>query len=312
MSAAIELAGVDKQLGRRDVLRQLSLHVPAGSVFAFLGNNGAGKSTTIRILTGLLDADRGTVRVLGQAIPAARMAVLRDVGCLVDAPALYANLTATEFLEIGRRIKGLARSESARVLEVAGLSVNAAERIAGFSLGMRQRLALAHAMLGKPRLLILDEPGNGLDPQGMRDIRALLASLPAQTGCTVFMSSHQLDEVEKIATHVAVLHGGRVLCQAAVPQLVRSHPGTLVLEVNDSGRAQAVLARHGYLARSVGAHHLEVSLAGAHDSAPLHAALVGAGIALYQSVFRTPTLEQWFIDLIRNEEERNARDAVPA
>jgi ABC-type multidrug transport system ATPase subunit len=312
MSAVIELGGVDKTLGQRAVLRQLSLQVPAGSVFAFLGNNGAGKSTTIRILTGLLDADRGTVRVLGHALAAARMTVLREVGCLVDAPALYANLTATEFLEIGRRIKGLPRSESARVLEVAGLRASAAERIAGFSLGQRQRLALAHAMLGKPRLLILDEPGNGLDPQGMRDIRALLASLPAQTGCTVFMSSHQLDEVEKIATHVAVLHGGRVLCQQAVPQLVRSHSGILALEVDDSGRAQAVLARHGYPARCTGAGHLEVSLAGASDSAPLHAALVGAGIALYQSVFRKPTLEQWFIDLIRHEEAQDACDPVQA
>lgn len=173
-------------------------------------------------------------------------------------------------------------------------------------------LALAHAMLGKPRLLILDEPGNGLDPQGMRDIRALLASLPAQTRCTVFMSSHQLDEVEKIATHVAVLHDGRVLCQQAVPQLVRSHSGILTLEVDDSGRAQAVLARHGYPARCTGAGHLEVSLAGAYDSAPLHAALVGAGIALYQSVFRKPTLEQWFIDLIHHEEARDACDAVQA
>jgi ABC-2 type transport system ATP-binding protein len=312
MKGAIELSGVDKRLGRRAVLRQLSLHVPECSVFALLGNNGAGKSTTIRILTGLLEADRGSVHVLGHAIGAQRMAVLREVGCLVDAPALYDNLTANEFLEIGRRLKGLARTESARVLEVAGLAGSAGERIAGFSLGMRQRLALAHAMLGNPRLLILDEPGNGLDPQGMRDIRSLLAGLPGQTGCTVFLSSHQLDEVEKIATHVAVLHGGRVLCQEAVPQLVASQAGSLALEVGDSRRAQAVLARHGYPARIADARHIDVTPIGAHDGAQLHAVLVEEGVALYQSVYRKPTLEQWFLDLTCRQEECDARDAVPA
>ncbi|QNA89477.1 ATP-binding cassette domain-containing protein [Massilia sp. Dwa41.01b] len=157
-------------------------------------------------------------------------------------PALYPNLSATELLEIGRRIKGLPRSESARVLELVELTPHARERIAGFSLGMRQRLALAHAMLGGPRLLILDEPGNGLDPQGMRDIRALLAALPARTGCTVFLSSHQLDEVEKIATHVAVLHGGRVLCRgsgAAPAGQPAGQPGA------GGGRRQACPGRAG-------------------------------------------------------------------
>jgi len=312
MIAAIELVGVGKQLGGRAVLRDLSLQVPGGSVFAFLGNNGAGKSTTIRILTGLLEADRGAVQVLGRPIGAARMAVLREVGCLVDSPALYPNLTAAEFLEIGRRIKGLPRGESARVLALVDLAGSAASRIAGFSLGMRQRLALAHAMLGNPRLLVLDEPGNGLDPQGMRDIRALLAGLPAQTGCTVFLSSHQLDEVEKIATHVAVLHGGRVLCQEAVPQLVASQPGRLALEVGDSRRAHAILARHGYPARIVDARRLEAAPIGPREGAPLHAALIREGVALYQSEYRTPTLEQWFLDLTCRREDEHARDAVPA
>ena len=312
MSAAIELLDVDKRLGGRAILQDLSLTVPGGSVFAFLGNNGAGKSTTIRLLTGLLDADRGQVRVLGRPVATARMAVLREVGCLVDAPALYPNLTAREFLEIGRRVKGLPRSESARVLEVVDLADSAHARVAGFSLGMRQRLALAHAMLGEPRLLILDEPGNGLDPQGMRDIRTLLAGLPAQTGCTVFLSSHQLDEVEKIATHLAVLHGGRMLCQEPVASLLAHLPGTLALEVDDSARAQTVLARRGYRATCVDARRLDVRELGATDAAPLHAALIHEGLALHQSVYRKPTLEHWFLDLTRPEEVRDARDAVAA
>lgn len=312
MSAALSLSGVGKRLGGREVLRQLSLDVPAGSVFAFLGNNGAGKSTTIRILTGLLEADRGTVEVLGQRMGAARMQILREVGCLVDSPALYPNLTAAEFLQIGRRIKGLPATEIGRVLALVDLAGHARERIAGFSLGMRQRLALAHAMLGQPRLLILDEPGNGLDPQGMRDIRTLLASLPRQTGCTVFLSSHQLDEVEKMATRLAVLHGGRVLCQEAVPQLLARQPGMFALEVDDSRRALALLAGLGYAARSTGARTLEVAPAAVQDGPRLHAALVQAGLALYQSAYRTPTLEQWFLDLTGTKEAQHARDPVPA
>ncbi|WP_305822104.1 ATP-binding cassette domain-containing protein [Massilia brevitalea] len=312
MSAAISLAGVDKRLGGRDILCQLSLDVPAGSVFAFLGNNGAGKSTTIRLLTGLLDADRGKVEVLGRPIRSARMALLREVGCLVDSPALYPNLTAAEFLEIGRRIKGLPLAESGRVLDVVGLAGSTRTRIAGFSLGMRQRLALAHAMLGNPRLLILDEPGNGLDPQGMRDIRTLLASLPQQTGCTVFLSSHQIDEVEKIATHLAVLHGGRVLCQEAVPQLLARQPGMFLLEVDDSCRALALLAGLGLTARATGTRMLEIGPIAAAQGPRMHSALVGAGLALYQSVYRTSNLEQWFLDITNPEEVRHARDPVPA
>jgi len=308
----IELVGVDKRLGQRNVLRQLSLQVPAGSVFAFLGNNGAGTSTTIRILTGLLAADSGSVRILGRAIDVERSAVLRDVGCMVDSPALYPNLTAKEFLEIGRRIKGLPRTESARVLEVVSLAASAGERIAGYSLGMRQRLALAHAMLGQPRLLILDEPGNGLDPQGMRDIRKLLASLPAQTGCTVFLSSHQLDEVEKIATHVAVLHGGQVVHQGSVRQLAASQTGSLTLEVGDSPGAQAVLVRHGYPARVIDARRVDVTPIDAHDSAKLNAVLVREGITLYQSVFHRPTLEHWFHELTFEKDASDALDVVPA
>lgn len=312
MPFAIALAQVAKRLGRREVLRGLSLQVPTGSVFAFLGNNGAGKSTTIRILTGLIDADAGRVEVLGRPMGAERLAVLREVGCLVDSPALYANLTALQFLEIGRRIKELPRSESLRVLELTGLAGAVRERIAGFSLGMRQRLALAHALLGKPRLLILDEPGNGLDPQGMRELRTLLVGLPDQAQCTVFLSSHHLDEVEKIATHLAVLHGGRVLCQEAVPQLVASQAGSLALDVDDARQAQVVLARLGCQARILDPGRLEVLQIDRQDGARLHAALVNHGVALYQSVYRTPTLEQWFLALTRDQEDCDARDTVAA
>src|SRR5690606_13719808 len=177
-NAAIELQAVDKSYGPRRILKDLQLVVPERSVFAFLGNNGHGKSTTIRLLAGLAAPDRGSIRVLGQDIRQHRREVLAQMGCLIEAPSSYPNLTAREFLSIGACLKQLPRSEIDRALELVGLRPDRRQRIEHYSLGMRQRLALAHALLGRPRLLVLDEPTNGLDPDGIRDIRALLSGLP--------------------------------------------------------------------------------------------------------------------------------------
>lgn len=295
MSLAIELTRVAKRFGARQVLRDINLEVPAGSVFAFVGNNGAGKSTTIRLLTGLLRPDTGTVRVLGKDIGADRAAVLRQLGCLVDSPSLYPNLTPAEFLRIGCAIKGLALGEIDRVLELVDMAYARAVPIATFSMGMKQRVALAHALLGKPALLILDEPNNGLDPQGIQEIRRLLRELPTREHCTVFVSSHQLDEVEKTASHVALLHEGQILCQSTVDQLLEPDAGCLSLEVSDARHALTVLQSLDYDVRVTGGRTLDVHRIAPDRADQLHASLIGAGGRLFQSVYRTPTLEDWFL-----------------
>ena len=296
MDAVIELRQVVKRFGTRTVLAGLDLSVPRHSVFGFLGNNGAGKSTTIRLVTGLLQPDGGEVLVNGLDLRRHRLEVLRHTGCIVDAPALYPNLDGGDFLRIGCAIKRLPKREIGRALELVGLGAAGKLRIAHFSLGMKARLALAHALLGQPRLLVLDEPANGLDPQGILDMRALLRRLPQEGDCTVFVSSHQLDEVEKMATDVALLKDGVLASQGRVDVLTGMAAPVLELEVGDAAHALAVLRACDYDARQGGddkrleVHRIE---RGAADA--VHAALVHAGVRLFQSRFRQPTLEQWFL-----------------
>ena len=295
ISHVIQMSGVCKAFGSHQVIDELSLAVPEHSIFAFLGNNGEGKSTVIRMVTGLLRADRGHIDVLGMDVRTQRLAILSKIGAIVDAPSLYPNLNADEFLRIGCIIKDLPLTEVARVLELVKLDKTRGRVIGKFSLGMKQRLAIAHALLGSPRLLILDEPTNGLDPEGTLDIRTLLKSLPAVSGTSVFISSHNLAEIEKTATHVALLKGGTVRFQAPIEDLLAQQSGALAIDVNDIARAHQLLAGAAYqVERTVGGQ-LRVSGVERHNADRVHALLVHAGIRLYQSVYHTPSLEQWFL-----------------
>ncbi|MES2321539.1 MAG: ATP-binding cassette domain-containing protein [Pseudomonadota bacterium] len=295
-SPVIDMRGVSKSFGQHHVIKDLNLAVPANSIFAFLGNNGEGKSTVIRLVTGLLRADRGDISVLGMDVRSERRAILAQVGAIVDSPTLYPNLTGGEFLRIGCTIKDLPRTDIGRVLELVGMS-GARDRLIGrYSLGMKQRLAIAHALLGSPRLLILDEPTNGLDPEGIRDIRTLLKSLPALTGNSIFVSSHNLDEVEKTATHVAVLKGGSIRFQAPIEELFARQVGALALDVGDATRAEKLLASAAYQVERTETGQLRVSGVEKHNADRVHSLLVHAGISLYQSVYHTPSLEQWFLE----------------
>lgn len=295
-SHVIYMRGVRKAFGTHQVIDGLSMDVPAGSIFAFIGNNGAGKSTLIRMVTGLLRADHGEIEVLGMDVRTERKAILSQVGAIVDAPSLYPNLSATEFLRIGCSIKRLPCAEIGRVLDMVSLGNVGGRLIGKFSTGMKQRLALAHAMLGAPRLLILDEPTNGLDPEGIHDIRSLLKAMPALSEATVFVSSHNLDEVEKMASHVALLKGGVIRLQAPIAELLAGQAGALAIEVGDVTRAELLLAGAAYHVERTAGGQLRVSGLGRHQADRVHALLVHAGIRLYQSVYHTPSLEQWFLE----------------
>lgn len=295
-SHVIDMRGVRKAFGKHQVIDGLSLSMPEHSIFGFLGNNGAGKSTVIRMITGLLRADEGDIDVLGLDVRTERHAILTQIGAIVDAPSLYPNLTAAEFLRIGCTIKNLPWHEIDRVLTLVEMHAAGNRLIGKFSLGMKQRLAIAHALLGSPRLLILDEPTNGLDPEGIRDIRDLLRSLPGLTGASVFVSSHNLDEVEKTATHVALLKGGAIRFQAPIAELLASQGGALAIDVSDAARALHLLSGAAYTVERTDAGQLRVSGIERHNADRVHALLVHAGIRLYQSVYHTPSLEQWFLE----------------
>ena len=304
---ALALNQISKTYAGKQVLSQLNLAVPYGSVYAFLGNNGEGKSTTIRVLTGLEAPDAGSVTICGDNLYAKRRSLLsrsarfvpdyrllHRLGGLIDAPSLYPNLTAAEFLSIGCGIKGLPVSEIDRVLAVVSLT-DAAKRLIGqFSLGMKQRLAIAHTLLGDPELLILDEPTNGLDPSGIRDIRQLLSELPASTGTTVFFSTHNLDEVEKMATRFAVLKDGRIRFESDIPSWKAAQQFNMTLEVGDANAAHTVLLKHGFQSTMTNPNTVRVEGLPRDEQPRLHALLVNEGIELFQSYQSKTSLEQWF------------------
>ncbi|HJW09971.1 MAG TPA: ABC transporter ATP-binding protein [Holophagaceae bacterium] len=293
---AIHAEALTRRHGSVLAVDRVDLRVPEKSIYAFLGANGAGKTTTIRMLLGLLEPQEGTLEVLGRPMPSARRDVLREVGAMVELPSLYPHLTGRENLDITRRLKACASSAVDWALELVGLADAADRRVQGYSLGMRQRLGLALALLGKPRLVILDEPTNGLDPAGIREIRDLLARLPEATGATVFLSSHLLSEVEQLATHLAVLDKGRLRFQGSLEELQLRQRPQLRIETAEAGRAFELLRADGHAPRLVGDGALELDGATAGSAASINARLVIQGVPVHHLSLLRPSLERWFLD----------------
>ena len=197
----------------------VSLHIRKGSIYGFLGPNGAGKSTTMKMLLGLTSPSGGTFTIDGKKFPGDRISILKEIGSFIESPSFYANLTGTENLEIIRRILGLPKSAVDDALDLVGLSEFGDRLAKKYSLGMKQRLGLAGALLGRPPILILDEPTNGLDPSGIHEIRNLIKSLPDLYDCTVLISSHMLSEIELMADDIGILNHGRMLFEGSLAEL---------------------------------------------------------------------------------------------
>ncbi|WP_144394775.1 ABC transporter ATP-binding protein [Pleionea sediminis] len=295
MANVIELCDVSKSFGKHKVLSNLSFTVPQGSVFAFLGNNGEGKSTTIRLITGLLKSDSGSVSVLGLNFKDNANTIKQKTGSLVEAPSLYPQLTAKEFLSITCHLKQLKKSEIDKTLCIVGLLEAKHRRIGHFSLGMKQRLALANALLGSPQLVVLDEPTNGLDPQGMQDIRELIKDLPNQMECTVFLSSHLLDEVEKVASHVALLRNGVVEKTDELSKITQSSEGYLTLEVENQDKAHQILLHNAYNVSISGSSLVRVTGLAKSSVTQVNQQLIEQNVPLIQSIYHQPSLEEWFL-----------------
>ncbi|MFE1326373.1 ATP-binding cassette domain-containing protein [Streptomyces sp. NPDC058741] len=278
----------------------LDLTVPAGSVFGFLGPNGSGKTTTIRMLMGLVEPTSGTARVLGQPMPRATRTVLPHVGALIEGPALYGFLSGRDNLIRYDCADPAAdpRTRRARVaaaLDRVGLTAAAGKKAKAYSLGMKQRLGLAAALLRPRRLLVLDEPTNGLDPQGMREIRALVRAL-ASDGTTVFLSSHLLDEIEQVCTHAAVMARGRLIAQGPVADLAAGARGRLVVTTPDPAKAARVLKEQG-VADVVVTDDPVTGEPPERDLADVNAALVAAGVRVRGFAVERASLEDAFVAL---------------
>lgn len=219
MSNIIETHNLTKRYRDFTAVNKLNMHVKKGQVYGFLGPNGAGKSTTMKMFLGLTRPTSGSFQIKGRSYPKDRMTILRETGAFIESPAFYGNLTGEENLDIIRRILGLPKSSIKDALGLTGL-YEFRNRTAGkYSLGMKQRLGLAEALLGRPPLLILDEPTNGLDPAGIHEIRTLIRSLPQKYNCTVLVSSHLLSEIELMADDIGILNHGRLLFEGTLPEL---------------------------------------------------------------------------------------------
>ena len=247
MDPAIETNGLSKSFGDVQAVNDVSLRVERGEIYGFLGLNGAGKTTTIRALLGMIRPGAGTVRVLGQPVGPHGRGPWRQVGHMVESPAVYPELTVRENLEVARRLHGVRDTGATeRVIEQLGLQQYARRRSGTLSTGNRHRLGLARALLHGPDLLILDEPGSGLDPAGVVEIRDLLGRLAREQGVTIFMSSHILTEVDRLATRIGIIHRGRLIEELETRQLEALRARRLAVRTRDLALARSVLAGAGF------------------------------------------------------------------
>ena len=238
----IETHDLCKQYGNALRVAHLDLDVPEGSVYGFLGPNGAGKSTTLKMILGLVRPTAGDIRVLGKKMDGGnRLAVLRQVGSLIESPSYYGHLTGEENLRTVQTLRGVPEKNIREVLQIVRLDGQRGKRVAHYSLGMKQRLCLAAALLGYPKLLILDEPTNGLDPAGIQEMRELICSLPERFGMTVVVSSHLLSEIDQMADHVAIIREGELVFQDTLEALHGRSRHHLALRTTNNAVARAVL-----------------------------------------------------------------------
>jgi ABC-2 type transport system ATP-binding protein len=294
---AIRTSGLTRRFGDLVAVDDVNLRVPRGSVYGFLGPNGAGKTTTIRMLLGLIRPHGGEVKLFGQSLRDERIGLMRRVGALVESPSLYPHLTGRENLEVTRRLIGGWREQIDRALATVHLEEAADRCVRGYSTGMRQRLALALALLGDPELLILDEPTNGLDPAGIREMREFLRRLPEEQGVTVFLSSHLLSEVEQVATHIGIVGHGRLLFQGTPEELQAQLEDHVALGVDRPAEAERLLSRAGWSVRQNGTGHLHVAVNGRSDVTLINNQLVQEGISVFHLNLEQPSLEDVFLRL---------------
>lgn len=218
----IETKDLTKSYSDFTAVSGINLHIPKGTVYGFLGPNGAGKSTTMKMFLGLTKPTSGSFLIDGKKYPENRMEILKEIGSFIEAPAFYGNLSGEENLDIIRKILGLPKSEVSEALELVGLTKYKDRLAKKYSLGMKQRLGLASALIGRPPILILDEPTNGLDPVGIHEIRTLIRSLPQRFDCTVLVSSHLLSEIERMADSIGILNHGHLLFEGTINELKHS------------------------------------------------------------------------------------------
>lgn len=300
---------VKKTIGKRLIIKGISFDVRAGEIFGFLGPNGSGKTTTIRMLVDLIKPTEGSIRICGYDVNKEHNEALQYVGCIVENPELYSYLSGWENLEhFSRMLPGVGEKRIREVVDIVGMDARIHDKVKTYSLGMRQRLGIAQALLNDPKLLILDEPTNGLDPQGIKELREFIRQL-AESGLSLFISSHLLSEIQQMCDRVAIISHGEVITVGEVSSLVDESVSTVVWSVLPAETALKVLQSHPEVqsvsfadeaGTEIGGPRL-VALQNPEAIPELSRQLMEAGVALHGIEIKLPTLEDLFLKLTEGE-----------
>ncbi|HVF82490.1 MAG TPA: ATP-binding cassette domain-containing protein [Flavisolibacter sp.] len=281
-------------------LSHINLEVERGSVYGFLGPNGSGKTTTLSLILGLLNNQHGDIEIFGQHLHAARVTILKKIGSLIEAPSLYGHLTAKENLEVYRAVYRASKARVDEVLDIVGLNDTGRKVVKKFSLGMKQRLSIALALLPSPELLILDEPSNGLDPAGIIELRELIKKLNKAYGMTILISSHLLGEVEKMVSHVGIIYKGKMLFQGSLPELHFFQQKGAKLFINTSNNERAIRLLQDHQPEKAG-ETVTVAYTDVHQVASINRLLTTNDLDVYLLHPKENDLEQLFIDLTSSQ-----------
>ena len=297
MADIVQTRGLCKQYGKVLRVNHLDLQVPEGAIYGFLGPNGAGKSTTLKMILGLVHPTAGSISVFGKEVNGHnRLDMLKQVGSLIESPSYYGHLTGEENLKVVQTLRGVPEKDVYEVLEIVRLEGQRSKKVAHYSLGMKQRLGLAAALLGFPRLLILDEPTNGLDPAGIQEMRELICSLPARFGMTVLVSSHLLSEIDQMADHVGIIREGELVFQDTLETLHRHSRHNLALRTGDNEGALKLL-HQSRVPCAQEEDYILLPRLDDPDAAKLIRYLIGHGVDVLRLEERQKSLEDIFLEL---------------
>ncbi|TCD17490.1 ABC transporter ATP-binding protein [Pedobacter psychrodurus] len=296
---AIETVGLNFNFGNQVIVKDLSLQVPKGSIYGFLGPNGAGKTTTIKILLNLLKSPSDQVFIFGKEINSNRIATLKRIGALVEQPAIYGHLTGKENLINRCILLGIKRTKADEMLTLVGLADAANKKANKYSLGMKQRLGIAQALISDPELLLLDEPTNGLDPNGIIEVRNLMIDLATKHQKTILVSSHLLAEIERTATHVGIINKGQLLFQGTINELHLLSKPMLEIEVDNIESASSFLTKSGYEILTKTDKLITIPFTSAQKSGELNTLLIQNGFTVSSLYQQRKDLENLFLDITK-------------
>ncbi|SUB77044.1 ABC transporter ATP-binding protein [Porphyromonas macacae] len=300
MNSMLSIKGLHFSYQNNPILRGIDLDIPSGSIFGYLGKNGAGKSTTIKLLLGLLPIDEGEIFFKGVSLKKSPLLLRSHASSMIEHPSFYSFLTVSENLDYLNKIFKMGKCRKQEVLSLLGLSEHANKKAQALSSGLKQRLGLAMCLFKRPEMLILDEPLNALDPQGIYELRLILRQLNEEEGVTIFLSSHILEELEKLANQVAIIDGGKVLYQGDIDGLTKKHSDVISLKVDNTDRIIQLNYASIFSVKQVDApNHVEFEVRDEEEFSRLISSLSKDGISIYNITHKGSALENAFIHLTK-------------